>query len=282
MGFVKHPPGGCLGGVWGRQRGSEGCARRRFPSAHRGVSSLLASEAALFRVLYLYRALLHLIFFGWLQRCWVCILIKRRFNYSRIGCFVTREPSVTRQHPNPLVLGWLPGGDVWWSPPPGAVRGAGGWGWGWRKPLGRVVHGPRTLCGVLAPSGPSPLPAPSCSSPPGDARTQRVSFDLFFSPSCFPFSGISFVSACAHCLSCQDADGAGSWSTPNPTVWANRELCPAAGMEPAPCHGGNAPNFSPKPWGKCSKTIPETNAQVLTPSRRWKISHPSSLWRSTL
>lgn len=139
---MKHPPGGCLGGVWGRQRGSEGCAQlwgegRQFPSAHRGVSSLLASEAALFRVLYLYRALLHLIFFGWLQRCWVCILIKRRFNYSRIGCFVTREPSVTRQHPNPLVLGWLPRGDVWWSPPPGAVRGAGGWGW--RKPPERCV-----------------------------------------------------------------------------------------------------------------------------------------------
>lgn len=166
---MKHPPGGCLGGVWGRQRGSEGCAQlrgegRRFPGAHRGLSSLLASEAALFRVLYLYCALLHLSFFGWLQRCWVCILIKRRFNYSRIGRFVTREPSVTRQHPNPLVLGWLPGGGMWWSPPPGAVRGAGAGAGAGGNPWGAWCMAPERCVGFWPPLAPALCQHPAAAA----------------------------------------------------------------------------------------------------------------------
>lgn len=165
----------------------------------------------------------------------------------------------------PWSSGGFPGGRV---VVPTSRGCEGSWGLGLEETLGARGAWPQNAVWGFSPLWPQPSASTQLQQPSWGCQNTKDELLFIFSPSCFPFSGISFVSACAHCLSCQDADGAGSWSTPNPTVWADRELCPAAGMEPAPCHGGNAPDFSPKPWGKCSKTILETNVQVLTPSRR--------------
>uniref|UniRef100_A0A803Y6S4 Rhodanese domain-containing protein n=1 Tax=Meleagris gallopavo TaxID=9103 RepID=A0A803Y6S4_MELGA len=43
----------------------------------------------------IYAALYVISYFGWLECCWVCILIKKCFNYSRIGWFVVPKPCVS-------------------------------------------------------------------------------------------------------------------------------------------------------------------------------------------